>query len=82
MSDRLEAEVCQRLRTGLDEWKKGLITKEEFRAILFREAGILEQDEWRIINDLRTRAPESERELARVVADLLEAKLRKGSGRA
>ena len=33
----------------------------------------MELDQWQIIEDLRTRAPENEGELARKVADLLEA---------
>jgi type II secretory pathway component PulF len=51
-------------------------------ARFYREAAILEGDQWRIIENLRTKAPENERELARQIADQLEEELRKGSGNA
>jgi hypothetical protein len=41
-------------------------------ARFYREAAILEGDQWRIIENLRTKAPENERELARQIADQLE----------
>jgi len=37
-------------------------------------------DQWHIIDNLRTRAPDDERELAREIAELMEAELRRGSG--
>ena len=49
---------------------------------MFQEAAKLEQDQWRIVEELRTQAPEKERELAREIADLMETELRKGSGNA
>ena len=51
-------------------------------ARFYREAAILEGDQWRIIENLRTKVPENERELARQIADQLEEELRKGSGNA
>jgi len=82
MADKLEREVVSRLQTALDEFKRGVITKDECVARFYQEASILEEDQWRIIESLRTQAPENERELARQVADQLEEELRKGSGNA
>lgn len=73
MSDQLEREVLSRLRKAFNEYKAGHITKKELQSKLFDEAAVLEQDRWRIIEDLRARAPESERELATQVADLNRA---------
>jgi hypothetical protein len=42
------------------------------------DAHSLEQDQWRIVEESRTQAPDRECELAREVADLMEAELRKG----
>jgi hypothetical protein len=80
--ERWEREVLSRLRTIFEERKRGVITKDEAVRRLYQEAAIQEEDQWRIIEELRTQAPENERELARQVADLLEAELRKGSGNA
>lgn len=82
MSDELEREVLSRMRKALDDCKAGRITKVDLRAKMLQEAAVLEQDQWRIVEDLRTRAPENERELAGEVADLMEAVLREGSGNA
>jgi hypothetical protein len=82
MSDELELEVLSRMRKAFDDYKAGRITKADLRAKMFQEAAVLEQDQWRIVEDLRKRAPESERELAGEVADLMEATLRGGSGNA
>jgi len=80
VSYKLESEVLSRLRTAIDEYKKkGQITKEDLRLRLFQEAAVLEQDRWRIVGDLRARAPESERDLAREVADFMESELHKES---
>jgi len=62
--------------------QSGKITKKDLQSQLLREAAVLEQDQWRIVENLRTQAPESERELAGEVANLMEALLREGSGNA
>jgi hypothetical protein len=82
MTDEFERELMSQLRRAFDELKRGKITKDECVACFYQVAAIAEEDQWRIIEDLRTQAPENERELARQVADLLEKELRKGSGNA
>lgn len=82
MSDKLEREIAARVLKAVDDCKRGLITTEEARSIMLQEAAKLEQDQWRIVEELRTQAPEKERELAREIADLMETELRKGSGNA
>jgi hypothetical protein len=77
-----EREALSRLRNWFDDYKKGRITKEDLVQKLFEEAAVHGEEQWRILENLRTQAPEPERELARQVADLLEAELRKGSGNA
>lgn len=82
MADEWESEVISRLWILIDERKRGIITKDECLRRIHQVAAEIEEDQWRIIEDLRTRAPDNERELAREVADLLEKELRKGSGTA
>jgi hypothetical protein len=76
------AEVQNQFRQIRDAVRQKKITRQEAQARLYKLAGELELDQWQIIEDLRTRALENERELARKVADLLEARLRNGSGNA
>jgi hypothetical protein len=82
MADSLEVEMISRLQAAIGERKRGIISKDECLRRIHAVAAELEQDQWRIIEDLRTRAPDNVRELAREVADLLEKELRKGSGTA
>ena len=56
----------------IDERKRGIITKEDSLARVYQVLAEIDVDEWRIIEDLRTRAPDDERELAREVADWME----------
>src|SRR5262249_39538675 len=70
------------VRTAFIELKRGIITKDECVRRMYQVAAELEVDQWRIIELMRTRAPDSVRELVREVADLLEKELRKGSGTA
>ena len=81
MTDKSD-EVASRILKAVGDWKRGLITQDELRSMMFQAAAELEESQWRIIDDLRTRAPENESELASDVADALEAILREGSGSA
>jgi hypothetical protein len=56
------------------------LSPQEAQVRLYELACELEMDQWHIIDDLRTRAPDDEKALAREIADLMEAELRKGSG--
>jgi hypothetical protein len=80
--DEFEAKILSQFRQIIDEVREKKITRQEAQARLLELAGTIEEGQWRIIDDLRTRAPKDESELARTVADLLEAELRKGSGSA
>jgi hypothetical protein len=82
VTDKWESEVISCVRIAIDELKRRIITKDECVARLYQVAAEIEGDQWRIIEDLRTGAPDNERELAREVADLLEKELRKGPGTA
>jgi hypothetical protein len=73
MSDDAE-DVTSRMQKAIDDCKQGLISREELRSIAFQAAGELELGQWRVIENLRMLSPE--------VADVLEAKLREGSGNA
>jgi hypothetical protein len=77
-----DVEAQNQFRQIIDAVRHKKITRQEAQARLYKHAGELELHQWQIIEDLRTRAPENERELARKVADLLEARLRNGSGNA
>jgi len=82
MADKLESEVISLWQTAISELKLGIITKDECMRRIYQADAMLEEDQWKIIEALRTQAPDNERELARQVADLLEKELRKGSGTA
>ena len=82
MSDKIEQEVFLRLQKAFDDCKNGLITSDDLRSKLFDEYAVLDEYQWRIIKNLRTEAPEKERELASQMADLLEAEMRRGAGTA
>jgi hypothetical protein len=82
MIDDEEHEALERIRQAIDSCKRGIITRDELRRRLYDEAARQEQAQWRIVEDLRTKAPENERELGQLVADLLEEELRKGHGHA
>jgi hypothetical protein len=73
MSDDTE-DIASRMQKAIDDCTQGLITKEELRSIAYQAAGELELGQWRTIENLRLLSPE--------VADVLEAKLREGSGNA
>jgi Asp-tRNA(Asn)/Glu-tRNA(Gln) amidotransferase B subunit len=82
MTEDEEREVLARMLKAVDECKRGVITRDELRRRLYEEAARQEQEQWRIVEDLRTNAPEDQRELAQAVANLLEGELRKGHGHA
>jgi len=82
LSDTHHEEIVARLLKALDDCKSGVITKTELRSRFLHEAGVLEQQQWQIVQNLRTQAPEDQRELAQDVANLLEEQLRKGVGNA
>jgi hypothetical protein len=82
MADKLESEVISLWQTAINELRRGIITKDECVRRIYQGDAMLEKDQWRIIEDLRKRAPDNERELACQVAALLEKELRKGSGTA
>lgn len=79
MSDEL---IAAQLLKAVEDCKKGLITREELRGQFLQAADTLEVEQWQIIQNLRTKAPEDQRDLAQDVAKLLERELRKGSGTA
>jgi hypothetical protein len=81
MTDKVE-EIASGLLKALDDCKNGLITDEEFRSKMFQAVGELEAGQWRIIEELRSRARESGSLLSDVAADALEADFRKGAGNA
>jgi hypothetical protein len=74
VGDDLEEEILSRCQRAIDDWEKGLISKADLRLKLYREAALLEEQQWRVVEGLRARAPE--------VAELMAAELRKGSGTA
>ena len=80
--DKENREIIEGLLKVHEDFMAGRITKEECVAKFYEAAGKLELSQWKIIENLRTKAPEGQRELASNVADLLEAELRKGSGNA
>jgi Asp-tRNA(Asn)/Glu-tRNA(Gln) amidotransferase B subunit len=75
-----ESEVLRQFRQIIDGVKEKRISPTQAQARLYELAGELEMDQWHIIDNLRTRAPDDEKELAREIAELIEAELRKGSG--
>lgn len=77
-----ETDILAKFREIIDLVKSKEITAQEAQARLRKLAGELETDQWQIIDDLRHRAPQDEAELARAIAAVLEAELRKGSGNA
>jgi hypothetical protein len=80
--DEFEAKILSQFRQIIDELREKKITRQEAQARLYEVGGMIEEDQWRIVNNLRTRAPKNQSELAVAVADLLETKLREGSGNA
>ena len=75
-------EAIKRMLGAVELCKRGTITTDELRRLVYEEAARQEEAQWRIVEDLRTNAPEDQLELARSVADILEKELRKGHGRA
>ena len=75
-------EAIERMLRAVELCKRGTITTDELRRLFYEEAARQEEAQWRIVEDLRTNAPEDQRELARSVADILEKELRKGHGHA
>jgi hypothetical protein len=73
VSDELEDGILSRCQKAID-WEKGLIARADLRLVLYREAALLEEQQWRAVEDLRAQAP--------AVAELMAAELRKGSGTA
>lgn len=77
-----EHDMFIRLFDALDAAKRGDISTREANKVFYAAASEMEKSQWQIIEDLRTSAPESQRELAHNVADELEKFLREGSGNA
>lgn len=75
-------DVAQRMLKAVADCREGRITPEELRTMMLKAHGEIEASQWKQIEDLRTNPPEDKRELARALADLFEAELRKGVGNA
>ena len=75
---RYDAEILNKFRRIIDALRQKKMTRQEALRRLREIGDEMELDQWQIIEDLRTRAPENQRELARDLTDLLAAELRKG----
>lgn len=56
-----ESGLLRQFRQIIDGVKERKISPQKARARLYELAGELEMDQWRIIDDLRTHAPDDER---------------------
>jgi hypothetical protein len=74
---RYDAEILNEFRQIIGALRQKKMTQQEALRRLREIGGEMELDQWQIIEDLRTRAPENQRELARELTDLLAAELRK-----
>jgi len=74
---RYDAEILNEFRQIIDALRQKKMTQQEALRRLREIGNEIELDQWQIIEDLRTRAPENQRELARELTDLLAAELRK-----
>src|SRR5262245_31565694 len=75
---RYDAEILSEFRQIIDALRQKKMTRQEALRRLREIGGEFELDICQIIEDLRTRAPENQRELARELTDLLAEELRKG----
>ena len=76
---RYDAEILNEYRQIIDALRQKKITQQEALRRLREIGNEIELDQWQIIEDLRTRAPENQRELARELTDLLAEELRKAT---
>ena len=76
---RYDAEILNEFRQIIDALRQKKMTRQEALRRLREIGGEIELDPEQIIEDLRTRAPENQRELARELTDLLAAELRKAT---
>jgi cell fate (sporulation/competence/biofilm development) regulator YlbF (YheA/YmcA/DUF963 family) len=76
---RYDAEILNEFRQITDALRQKKMTGQEALRRLREIGGEIELDIWEIIEDLRTRAPENQRELARELTDLLAEELRKAT---
>jgi hypothetical protein len=76
---RYDAEILNEFRQIIDALRQKMMTGQEALRRLREIGEEIELDIWEIIEDLRTRAPENQRELARELTDLLAAELRKAT---
>jgi hypothetical protein len=74
---RYDAEILNEFRQIIDALRQKKMTQQEALRRLREIGNEIELDQWQIIEDLRTRAPENQRELARELTDLLAAELGK-----
>ena len=75
---RYDAEILSEFRQIIDALRQKKMTQQEALRWLREIGSEIELDQWQIIEDLRTRAPENQRELALELTDLLAAELREG----
>ena len=68
---RYDAEILNEFRRIIDALRQKKMTRQEALRRLREIGGEIELDPEQIIEDLRTRAPENQRELARELTDLL-----------
>jgi hypothetical protein len=73
---RYDAEILNEFRQIIDALRQKKMTRQEALRRLREIGDEIELDQWQIIEDLRKRAPENQRELARELTDLLAAELR------
>jgi hypothetical protein len=74
---RYDAEILSEFRQIIDALRQKKMTQQEALRWLREIGSEIELDQWQIIEDLRTRAPENQRELARELTDLLAAEVGK-----
>ena len=74
MIDKFDG-IRSRLLDAIADCKQGRISRQHLRAAMFQMAAELEEDQWKVIEDLRSHGADA-------VADVLEATLREGSGNA
>jgi len=78
---RYDAEILNEFRQIIDALRQKKMTRQEALRRLREIGGEFELDICQIIEDLCTRAPENQRELARELTDLLAAELLKATPR-
>ena len=76
---RYDAEILNEFRRIIDALRQKKMTRQEALRRLREIGNEMELDPEQIIEDLRTRAPEKQRGLARELTDLLAAELHKAT---